>query len=700
MTGFVIPAVWSMIAGAWLATGAIHLTAALKPPRARARLAFSALAACATTIAIFQLMLLNADDAVQSESLSRWMHVPMFAMVLVLLLFTRAYFDAGRTWLAGATCGVGIVALVAGLSPQVHADDSHPWGRLDDATIVVLAAYIGDAARACWRRGSANEQRRAMLGGASLVAALGLVALGASLQSHALGSAYAYAIASALVLVTLGSKVGARWISAQDRFRLVLDAASNGLIMVDAAGRIVLANARAARIFGCPPEDLAHAPIESLIPGAHLDGESGAAKLLAMAGDEVSGRRKDGTQFPLALGVTSIEGSDGIAALVSIVDLTERKRDAEILRRERAFLRQVIDTDPNLIFAKDRDGRFTLANKAVADMYGTTVDDLIGRTDAHFNHDASEVAAFRRDDLRVMETRGELFIAEERITDAVGEARYLQTVKRPIVGEDGVANQVLGVSTDVSARKAAELQLGLQRNELAHLSRVTMLAELSGSMAHELNQPLTAILSNAQAGLRFLERDTVSLDELRAILEDIVADDKRAGHVIAGLRMLLMKGEMKREDLQVNAAVEDVLRILHSDLVHVGVDARVEAAPDLPAVRGDRVQIQQVLLNLVVNACDAMSSCPVPERRLLVSTVLDEGFVRVSVADRGQGIAREHAEKIFQPFYTTKEHGLGMGLAICRNIVSTHGGRLWAADNEGGGTQFNFTLPVAGQGLV
>jgi PAS domain S-box-containing protein len=360
----------------------------------------------------------------------------------------------------------------------------------------------------------------------------------------------------------------------------------------------------------------------------------------------------------------------------------------------------VIDTDPNLIFAKDRDGRFTLANKAVADMYGTTVDDLIGRTDAHFNHDASEVAAFRRDDLRVMETRGELFIAEERITDAVGEARYLQTVKRPIVGEDGVANQVLGVSTDVSARKAAELQLGLQRNELAHLSRVTMLAELSGSMAHELNQPLTAILSNAQAGLRFLERDTVSLDELRAILEDIVADDKRAGHVIAGLRMLLMKGEMKREDLQVNTAVEDVLRILHSDLVHVGVDARVEAAPDLPAVRGDRVQIQQVLLNLVVNACDAMSSCPVPERRLLVSTVLDEGFVRVSVADRGQGIAREHAEKIFQPFYTTKEHGLGMGLAICRNIVSTHGGRLWAADNEGGGTQFNFTLPVAGQGLV
>jgi len=143
-----------------------------------------------------------------------------------------------------------------------------------------------------------------------------------------------------------------------------------------------------------------------------------------------------------------------------------------------------------------------------------------------------------------------------------------------------------------------------------------------------------------------------------------------------------------------------VLRILHSDLVHVGVEARVEAAANLPMVRADRVQVQQVLLNLVVNACDAMSSCPVPRRRILVSTLLDDGFVRVTVSDRGNGIAREHADKIFQPFFTTKEQGLGMGLAICRNIVATHGGRLWAADNDGGGTRFHFTLPVAGEEIA
>jgi PAS domain S-box-containing protein len=680
-----------MIAGAWLATGAIHLAAALKPPRPRARLAFSALAGCAATVAFFQIALLNSGNATQSEALLRWLHVPLFAMMLVLLIFTRAYFDASRTWLAGITCGVGLVALVSGLSPAAHADDIRAWGRLDDATVILLAAYIGDAALSCWRRGSANEQRRALLGGASLVLALALVALGASFQSHAAGSAYAYAVASALVLVALGSKLGARWISAQDRFRLVLDAASNGLIMVDARGRVVLANTRAARIFGYAPEELAHAAIESLVPAAR------DATLLALAGHDVSGRRKDGVEVPLELGVTSVEGSDGVAALVSIVDLTERKRNAEILRRERAFLRQVIDTDPNLIFAKDRNGRFTLANKAVAEIYGTNVDDLLGRTDSDFNDNAAEVAMFRRDDLRVMETRGELFIAEERITDAAGNTRYLQTVKRPIVGEDGTANQVLGVATDISTRKAAELQLGRQRNELAHLSRVTMLAELSGSMAHELNQPLTAILSNAQAGLRFLERDAVSLDELRAILEDIVSDDKRAGHVIAGLRLLLTRGEIKREALQMNAVVQDVLRILHSDLVHLGVDATVEAARRLPAVRGDRVQLQQVLLNLVVNGCDAMSSCDAPRRKLLVTTSLDDGLVRVCVADHGRGIAREHAERIYEPFFTTKDHGLGMGLSICRNIVATHGGRLWADDNDGGGTRFHFTIPIAGE---
>ena len=699
MAGYVVPAVWSMIAGAWLAVGAFHFTAALRPPRHRARLAFAALAVCAVVIALFELLLIHAQGESQRAAIARWNRVPLFVMVALLVVFVRLYFRAGRAWLAGATCGAAFVALVWGFSPtdSESMEGANPWSRIGEATPLLLLAYVADAARTCWRSGESNERRRAVLGGGSLVLAIVLVWLDNTLlHASVVEAAYLYAFISATVVAALGSKLGARWITTQDRFRLVLEAASNGLMMVDGAGRIAMSNTRAARIFGYAPDELARLTIGSLLPGVPFEGRRGH-RLLAVQGGEVSGIRSDGSTVPLDLSVTSIEVNEGNASLVSIVDLTERKRAEDLVRRERAFLRQVIDIDPNLIFAKDRSGRFTLANKATAQVYGTTVENLIGRTDDDFNPNAAEVAAFRRDDLKVMDTRSELFIAEERITDKSGKIRYMQTVKRPILGEDGAASQVLGVAADITARKEAELQLGVQRNQLAHLSRVTMLAELSGSMAHELNQPLTAILSNAQAALRFLEAGKASPEELREILQDIVSDDKRAGHVIQGLRLLLTKGEMRREALDINAVVNDVLRILHSDLLHLGVSVIVELQEGLPRVMGDQVQLQQVMLNLIVNGCDAMAGLT-ERRELLVSTAPSEGLVYVCVGDRGHGIAPEHAEKIFQPFFTTKDHGFGMGLSICRNIVTTHGGRLWCADRDGGGAKFCFTLPAQSEG--
>jgi len=263
------------------------------------------------------------------------------------------------------------------------------------------------------------------------------------------------------------------------------------------------------------------------------------------------------------------------------------------------------------------------------------------------------------------------------------------------VGEDGRANHVLGVSSDITGRKDAERELGMQRNELAHLSRAMMVAELSGSLAHELNQPLTAILSNAQAALRFLENGNATPEVVTEILRDIVEDDKRAGHVIQGMRLLLTKGEAKRDRVDVNAAVQDVMRLMHSDIINAGVNIVVQSASGLPHVHADRVQVQQVLLNLIHNGCDAMHDMPPPRRELRVTTSLDRDNVRVDVEDRGHGIPPEHAARIFEPFFTTKGHGLGMGLAICRSIVKSQGGRLWAEDAHAGGAVFHFTLPVA-----
>ena len=249
--------------------------------------------------------------------------------------------------------------------------------------------------------------------------------------------------------------------------------------------------------------------------------------------------------------------------------------------------------------------------------------------------------------------------------------------------------------TDITGRRQAELEAQQQRRELAHLTRVATLGELSGALAHELNQPLTAILSNAQAGNRLLARNPVDLEEVREILQDIAKEDRRAGEVIQRLRAMLKKEEAKILPLDLNELVRDMLALAHSDLVtrNIALDTRLE--PRLPLLYGDHVQIQQVLLNLILNACEAMSTKRVGERRLTVVTARDgdEGL-RLSVIDHGTGIPADEMDRIFEPFFTTKEHGLGLGLPICRSIVTAHGGQLWASNNEDGGATFHLTLPL------
>ncbi len=244
------------------------------------------------------------------------------------------------------------------------------------------------------------------------------------------------------------------------------------------------------------------------------------------------------------------------------------------------------------------------------------------------------------------------------------------------------------------SRQIIELEKTRQHQaELARVSRVSLLGELSASIAHELKQPLAAILSNAQASLRFLRNEPAEIDEVRAGLQDIVTEDQRAAEIISRMRALMKKGEAQMEPRDLNADIEQVLLLIRSDLVARKVRIIPELAEDLPLVRGDHIQLQQVVLNLVVNGCDAMQSMPSEERRLQIATARYRiGMVRISVADRGPGIAPDMVERIFEPFYSTKENGLGMGLAICRAIVEAHGGRLWAENNSDRGATVHFTL--------
>lgn len=250
------------------------------------------------------------------------------------------------------------------------------------------------------------------------------------------------------------------------------------------------------------------------------------------------------------------------------------------------------------------------------------------------------------------------------------------------------------VFANALARKQSELEALRLRQDLTHIGRVSALGELTASLAHELSQPLTAILSNAQAAQRLLDADVVELEKVREILCDIVADDKRAAAVINGLRALIKKGETEFVPLDLNEVVGAVAWLMRGDTIMRNVSMSLDLASDLPKACGDRVQLQQVVLNLVLNGLEAMREPHAGPRTLVIRTARDGAALRVTVEDSGPGIAEKDLGHIFEPLYTTKTEGLGMGLAIVRTIVNAHGGAVGAENNPAGGASLRFTLPV------
>ena len=254
---------------------------------------------------------------------------------------------------------------------------------------------------------------------------------------------------------------------------------------------------------------------------------------------------------------------------------------------------------------------------------------------------------------------------------------------------------VCAVIADLTEQTQAQLESRTHQAELAHVTRVAILGELTASLAHEINQPLAAILNNAKAAQRFLSGNAPDLDEVRGILRDIVRDDKRASEVIRRLRELLRRERTHRDLVHVDEVIRDTLRFVYGDLLVRGVTVATELAHDLPPVLGDRIQLHQVLLNLILNGCDAMMNLEPDARRLEIRTQKqDDQSVRVSVRDFGIGLDRNQLARLFEPFYTTKPEGLGMGLSISRSIIEAHGGLLWAASNPEQGATFHFEVPI------
>ena len=291
---------------------------------------------------------------------------------------------------------------------------------------------------------------------------------------------------------------------------------------------------------------------------------------------------------------------------------------------------------------------------------------------------------------------GSTYEIEYRLRLGDGQQRWVRTRARSYKDSTGKVLRIAGTVTNISERKKMEAEVERQQQSLAHLARVGVIGELSGALAHELNQPLTAILSNAQAIQRMVKQQPLNIAEMQNAINDIIEDDSRAGDVIRHLRALLKKDEAHHDLLDLNALVTNALHLTRSDLISRRVAAVSQLFSGRLAIKGDAVQIQQLLLNLILNASEAMSDRFEPGGVLMIASDLVAGnLVHLSVSDTGPGIHAEVIEKLFDAFFTTKTHGLGLGLSICRAIVTRHGGKIWAENNPGEGATFHVYLPLA-----
>lgn len=375
------------------------------------------------------------------------------------------------------------------------------------------------------------------------------------------------------------------------------------------------------------------------------------------------------------------------------LEIVERTRADEKVRQSEAELRQLIDVIPQQVFVFNADWTPGFANRRELEYTGLTLEQAQSKE--------AVATLFHPEDLKKLEllreqarSEGSFLETEARIRGKEGHYRWFLIRDNPFCDEQGRVLRWYCTRTDIEDRKQAEEAYAKAQAELAHVTRVMTMGELAASIAHEVNQPLSGVVINGNTCLRWLAATPPNVDEAREAANRIVRDGKRAGDVIARIRALATKAGTTRERMDINETVQEVIGLARDEVRRKGVKVKTELADGLAEALADRVQVQQVLLNLIMNAVDAMSMVEDRARELVISTQDDEeGQVQVTVRDSGMGLDEESMEKIFTPFYSTKAAGMGMGLSISRSIIQNHEGRLWAERSEGPGSTFHFTLP-------
>ncbi len=490
------------------------------------------------------------------------------------------------------------------------------------------------------------------------------------------------------------------------KIRGLVDANIIGICVGARDGGMIEANDAFLRMVGYDRGDLLSGRISwmDLTPPEWRDRSAQAFSEATMTGAaqpfEKDYFRKDGSRIPVLVGVAGIEGTEH-QTVSFVLDLTERKRAEEAVREREAKIRGLFDANIIGIFVVDIEDQVIEANDAFLRTLGCDREDLnagrinrMGMTppewqDRHVRT-LAELDAFGT----VQPFEKEYFKKDgSRIPVLVGAARFER-------------DRVIAFVLDLTERKRAEAEAGESEQryrevqaELAHANRVATMGQLTASIAHEVNQPITAAVTNAHAALRWLNGERADLGEVRQALGRILENGNRAGEVISRIRALIQKAPPRKNAVGINDAILEVVALTHGEAVKNGVSVRTLLSDGLPIIEGDRVQLQQVILNLIVNAIEAMSGPNEASRDLLISTEKAEpDGVLVTVRDSGPGLAPAALERLFDAFYTTKANGMGLGLSICRSIIEVHGGRLWARANEPRGAVFQFTLQVGNEG--
>jgi PAS domain S-box-containing protein len=483
----------------------------------------------------------------------------------------------------------------------------------------------------------------------------------------------------------------------EDRWRAVFENNPTSYFMVDAAGNIVSVNSFGAAQFGYTVHELIGHPVLSIFHGADRDAaRTRLADCFEQLGRTMSWEfrklRKDGTILVVRESVRAVLIKDRPVALIVCEDITDRKR-AEYLAE------QVFERSPDRISIVGRDYRYQRVNPAFELKWGLPAETVVG---LH----VSTFMGMENFEQTAKPYLDRCFAGEEVsygawFPTASHGRRYWALTHSPLRPESEWVEAAIVIIRDVTDHMLASEALREAQMDLAHVNRVTTMGQLAASIAHEVNQPLAGVIANAEACLRWLNRDTPDLDAARRSVEWIVEDGNRASEVIRGVRALANKTDIEKRPLYVNDVIKEVIVLVQRELMSHQVSLQMELAPTLPTVLGDRVQLQQVIINLVMNGIEAMHSVTDRPRELIIQSHQDETEqVLVSVTDCGVGISAEDPERLFDAFFTTKSTGLGMGLSICRSIMEAHGGRLWATANLPHGATFLFTLPVSQKGQV